>query len=265
MRVAAITDRSSAILVDVTRCTGCERCVAACVDTNGLDPVAADHDGAVAFGGLSANRLCTITPLGDGRWARKSCMHCVEPACVAACLVGALRKTPEGAVIYDSEKCIGCRYCMLACPMHIPRYEWDKPIPFVAKCDMCHDRFLQGRVPACVEACPHQALTFGERGEMLRQARERILGEPSRYLPHIWGEHEWGGTSVLYLSDIDLGDLDLEPLVTRSVPSITDPVIHLTPAIAFGVATTMFGLAWILQRRQDLMKREDEANGGEDD
>ena len=146
------------ILFDVTRCKGCERCVDACVEANGLDPVAAAQDRATTRDGLSANRPLSLMPVDDGRFARMSCMHCVEPSCVSACLVGAIRKTPEGPVVYDPDMCIGCRYCMLACPFHVPRYEWQETTPFVKKCSMCFDRLRDGGQPACVEACPEQAI-----------------------------------------------------------------------------------------------------------
>lgn len=254
-----------AILVDVTRCTGCERCVQACVEANDRDPRLADRDAAVAYKGLSAHRLCTVVSLDEGRWARKSCMHCLEPSCVAACLVGGLQKTPEGPVLYDADKCIGCRYCMLACPLHVPRYEWNDPLPFMVKCDMCHDRVADGRRPACVEACPHEALSFGRRSELLETAHRRIENEPGRYLPNVWGETEWGGTSVLYISDVDLAEVGLTREAARSVPSITDPVIHSTPKLGLGVAATMVGLSWIINRRQKLMNGEDgtEGEGGD--
>jgi formate dehydrogenase iron-sulfur subunit len=253
-----------AMLVDVTRCTGCEQCVQACVKVNGCDPVRADRDRAGTPDGLSADRLCTVVSLKGGRWARKSCMHCLEPACAAACLVGGLRKTAAGPVVYDAGKCIGCRYCMLACPFHVPRYEWDKAIPFMRKCTLCYERLSRGQLPACVEACPHEALTFGSRTEILRLAHARLAGAPTRYRPHVWGEQEWGGTSVLYISDVDLGPVGFDRQMTRSIPSITDPVIHLTPGLGLGVAATMTGLAWIVRRRQALMndKGKDEAPPG---
>jgi formate dehydrogenase iron-sulfur subunit len=162
------------MLFDVTRCKGCERCVDACVEANGLDAVAAARDRATTRDGLSANRLLSVMPVGDGRFARIGCMHCVEPSCVSACLVGGIRKTPEGPVVYDPDKCIGCRYCMLACPFHVPRYEWQETMPFVKKCSMCFDRLRDGGKPACVEACPNEALEFGERDALLAEAHERI-------------------------------------------------------------------------------------------
>jgi formate dehydrogenase iron-sulfur subunit len=241
------------LLVDVTKCTGCERCVEACVADNQLDPAAAAHDRAVAPDGLSANRLCALRMLEPGRFARYSCLHCLEPSCVSACLVGGISKSPQGPVVYDPDKCIGCRYCMLACPLHVPRYEWDKTLPLMAKCDMCHDRLQRGLVPACVEACPNQALEFGDRASLLKAAHARIAEQPDRYLPRVWGESEWGGTCVLYISDVDLGACGWPQADTRSIPSLTDPVISKTPIVGLSVGFGLWALASIIERRNRLM------------
>ncbi|MFH2002451.1 MAG: 4Fe-4S dicluster domain-containing protein [Planctomycetota bacterium] len=241
-----------AILIDVTRCTGCERCAAACVEANHLDPKSADVARATLKDGLSANRLSSLLSVDSGRFAKKSCMHCLEPSCAEACLVGGITKTPEGPVIYDPDKCIGCRYCMLACPFHIPRYEWDKTVPFMKKCDMCSDRLRQGKRPACVEACPQNALSFGERQQMLDAAHERIKAQPDKYIQHLWGEEEWGGTSVLYISDVDLGALGWPADSSVPIPTLTKPLISMTPFIGTGVASCLLGLHWIVQRRMRL-------------
>jgi formate dehydrogenase iron-sulfur subunit len=241
------------ILVDVTKCTGCEGCVAACVAANGLDPRRSEVDRVTSRDGLSANRLVTVTEVDDGRFARKSCMHCVEPSCVSACLVGALSKTEQGPVVYDGTKCIGCRYCMLACPFHVPRYEWAETTPYVKKCDMCFERLERGGQPACVEACPHEALTFGARDELLRMAHGRISEHPGRYIDHVWGEEEFGGTSVLYLSDVDLTSLDWPESPQVPIPHLTEPLIASTPFIGSGVALGLLGVNWIIRRRMRLM------------
>ena len=240
------------ILIDVTRCTGCERCVAACIEVNHLDPKRSDADRALVRDGLSANRLSSLVALESGRFARKSCMHCLEPSCVSACLVGGITKSPEGPVIYDPDKCIGCRYCMLACPFHVPRYEWDKTAPFMKKCAMCFDRLMEGKLPACVEACPQEALSFGEREDMLDIAHERIRSGRENYLPHVWGEKEYGGTSVLYVSDVDLGKLGWPGGAHEAIPSLTEPLISKTPFIGLGVAACLLGINWIVQRRMRL-------------
>lgn len=249
-----------AILVDITKCTGCERCVAACLETNNLDPVRANIDRLEARDGLSANRLMAIENVDDGRFARKSCMHCVEPSCVSACLVGGLTKSVEGPVIYDSAKCIGCRYCMLACPFHIPRYQWDKTVPLVRKCNMCVDRLKQGQLPACVEACPSQALLFGERDFVLKEAHKRISSDPDRYIRHVWGEREFGGTSVLYISDVDLDQLGWSKRIHAGIPMLTDPIIEKTPIIGVSVATGLLAVNWIIRRRMRLSKQQANEN-----
>ncbi|MCB2229796.1 4Fe-4S dicluster domain-containing protein [bacterium] len=241
------------ILVDVTRCTACEKCVAACVKGNGEDYWEAEHDRATTKDGLSSHRVSTVLKVDYGRFARKSCMHCLEPSCVSACLVGGLSKTADGPVVYDQDKCIGCRYCMLACPFHIPRYEWQNTVPFVVKCDMCVDRLALGQQPACVEACPEQALRFGDRDSLLSQAHALIRQHPRRYVDHVWGEHELGGTSVMYISDVDLASLGWPEADSSAIPDLTEPLVHTTPFIGLGVAVGLIGLNWIVKRRNLLM------------
>jgi formate dehydrogenase iron-sulfur subunit len=241
-----------AILVDTTKCTACERCVDACVEANQLDPARAETDRYTSPDGLSANRLLDVAKIGEGRFARHSCMHCVEPSCVTACLVGGITKSPEGPVVYDPDKCIGCRYCMLACPFHVPRYEWDKTAPFMRKCDMCYERLQRGEQPACVKACPNGALIFGQRKDLLKRARATIAKAPNTYLSHIWGEKEFGGTSVLYISDVDLAKLGWPKSYQKTIASLTDPLITKTPFIGLGVGFGLIGINWIVRRRMEL-------------
>ena len=197
------------ILTDVTKCIGCERCVEACVQVNKLpaDPPAHFKAGD----GLSGSRFTSIVKIPgkgpeDWRMVRRQCMHCLDPACQAACLVGAFEKMPDGPVVYDPVKCIGCRYCMLACPFTIPRYEYDKQLPYVKKCKMNEDCRVEGGMPACVSACPTGATIFGPRKLLIEEARRRIAAEPGKYVNHIYGEQEFGGTSVIYISDVPLND-----------------------------------------------------------
>jgi len=246
------------ILIDVTKCTGCERCAAACVEAHGLDAIRADADRATTADGLSANRYTSVIKVDDGRFGKKSCMHCQEPSCVEACLVGGITKSPDGPVIYDPAKCIGCRYCMLACPFSVPRYEWDETIPFMRKCDMCAGRLTEGKQPACVEACPTQALIFGEREELLKLAHDRLDAHPAGYRQHVWGEEEFGGTSVLYISDVDLGSLGWPEADPASIPSLTHPLISKTPHIGLGVAAGLLGVNWIVKRRMTVPRIEAE-------
>jgi formate dehydrogenase iron-sulfur subunit len=141
---------------------------------------------------------------------------------------------------------------MLACPFHIPRYEWSKTIPFMVKCDMCADRLAENLAPACVEACPQQALKFGDRDRLIREARDLIRRHPKRYVDHIWGEKEFGGTSVMYIADVDLAGLGWPATEPESIPSLTEPLIHKTPFIGLSVAAGLIGLNWIIKRRNTV-------------
>lgn len=241
-----------AILIDVTKCTGCELCAQACIEVNGLNQIKANADRVTSPDGLSADRLSSVLKIEEGHFAKKSCMHCLDPSCVSACLVGGITKRSDGPVVYDPDKCIGCRYCMLACPFHIPRYEWDERNPYMKKCAMCFSRIDSGKLPACVEACPNGALVFGERSELLKQAHRTIAKTPARYRDHVWGEKEFGGTSVLYISDVDLEKLNWPRFQEASIPSLTVSLIEKTPFIGLGVATCLLGLSWIIKRRMQL-------------
>lgn len=253
------------ILVDVTKCIGCEQCAAACVEANNLDPVAAEKDRSATKDGLSGNRLSTVIKVDAQSFAKKACMHCVEPSCVAACLCGGITKTPEGPVIYDPDKCIGCRYCMLACPFHIPRYEWSDLTPHIKKCTMCHDRLKKGQITACVEDCPTGALKFGERNALLHEAHQRISSKPGLYVNRVWGEEEYGGTSVLYISDVDLSKLGFPERDTVPITDLTEPLIHKTPVIGATVMGSMLGLNWIIKRRIDNSDKKDSDNSSTSD
>ncbi len=241
-----------AILNDTTRCTGCEKCVAACKEEYELGrdrPWRAQ--GAVSD--LSSTRYTTIVRRPDEHYVRQQCRHCLEPACVSACLVGAMQKTPEGPVVYDADRCMGCRYCLAACPYGIPRYEWDQRVPYVTKCTMCIERVRRGDIPACVDACPEEATMFGTRAELLAEAHRRIDENPGKYQPRVFGEHEIGGTSVLYISDIPLDFLAWKPdLGTQPLPERTWAALHKVPPLMLGMGGLMTGIYWVVGRRMKL-------------
>jgi formate dehydrogenase iron-sulfur subunit len=247
-----------AILTDVTRCIGCEECVVACQRTNdtGEEAPYRWQRGALE---LSSNRWTTIKRGPRGRFVREHCRHCLDPACAAACPVGALQKSTQGPVIYDPDICMGCRYCMMACPFRMTRYEWESATPRVRKCILCHDRVAGGTLeqPACTAACPTGATVYGDREALLAEARRRIAAEPDRYVDHIWGEHEVGGTSVLYLSDVDLSTVGWPPFLDdRPVPTLARRVLHTVPWTFGSVAVAMFGIQWITKRRQEVARAE---------
>ncbi|MGK5091368.1 4Fe-4S dicluster domain-containing protein [Deltaproteobacteria bacterium TL4] len=263
----SVTSKAKGMLTDVTKCIGCERCVEACVRINKLPR---DFLGFFkASDGLSANRLTAIvktpgTKAGTWRMVRRHCMHCVEPSCASACLVGAFKKTEDGAVDYDTSKCIGCRYCMLACPFTIPRYAYDKPLPYMRKCKMNAECRVEGGMPACVSACPTGATVFGPRDFLLKEAKRRIKENPERYMDHIYGETEFGGTSIMYISDTPLNQaikmptkaefkrLRLPQLAEKSIPSLLHNWVLVTPIQFFTVMAGLCGI-WFFRRRSKLM------------
>jgi formate dehydrogenase iron-sulfur subunit len=245
------------ILNDVTRCIGCEACVDACKRTNGL-PL---EDPPPRVGGsrdrLSATRWTSVVRHAEGGNVRKQCRHCLEPACVSACPVGALQRTAEGAVIYDKSLCMGCRYCMMACPFGIPRYEWTSVSPSVRKCVFCYEEMRSGRLdrPACVTACPADATSFGDRDALIAEARSRTEAEPGRYQQQIWGLKEVGGTRVIYVAHTDLPSLGWrgpEALGSDPLPDLTWDALRKVPFEFFGMGGLMMGLWWIIERRQRL-------------
>lgn len=238
-----------AILTDVTRCIGCERCVTACNRENQLGRSPPFR--WLVGDGLAADRYTSVIR-HEGLFVRKQCRHCLEPACASVCPVGAFSRTPEGAVVYDFDRCIGCRYCMMACPFGVPRYDWLLTVPQVRKCTLCQkSRLDQGLPPACTEACPVQATIFGERDDLLAEAHRRIVAEPGKYLSRVIGETDAGGTGVLYLSPVEL---DVLPLGNRigntSVPSTTLDAMMAVPPVFVAVGGLMGGIWWVIERRR---------------
>jgi formate dehydrogenase iron-sulfur subunit len=250
-----------AILTDVTKCIGCRECVIACKKTNDLDQEAPRR--WVLEDGLSARNWTSVLERPGG-FVRKQCRHCLEPACVSVCPVAALQKRENGAVTYDSNRCMGCRYCMMACPFGIPRYDWESRVPTVRKCIMCHDRVVKGGQPACTEACPMHATIFGEREEILAEAHRRLQENPGLYIQKVWGEHEVGGTSVLYISNIDLGFLTYgQKLSDEPMPKLTAPAMEAVPFAFIGMGAFMTGLHWIIKRRMKKEAQQAEGKEGE--
>jgi formate dehydrogenase iron-sulfur subunit len=243
---------AKAILVDLTRCTGCNSCSVACAQENGLvndgAPTALDSN---AFSFIDTHEVPCHDELLTCH-VKRQCMHCVHPACASACTVGALRKTAEGPVVYDSSKCIGCRYCQYACPFGVPTYEWENAFGLIGKCEMCKERLAEGQSPACVASCPNGALRFGNRAALLAQAHAQIQSNPGRYIDHVYGEFEVGGTSVLYLSPVPFDALGLPALASTPIPQNAEAVMKKTPVVAAAVAalTTALYIGTHLRNRR---------------
>ena len=256
---------SKAVLYDSTKCIGCRACQVACKQWNELPAETTTNQGTYENPPkLSAKTFTKIrfTEVEDNGkfhfvFHKVQCMHCEHPACVAACPVGALQKTPEGPVVYDDNKCFGCRYCMVACPFGIPTFEWDDPLPWIRKCTFCADRQGGGLKPACVTACPTGALKFGEREEILAEARERITAQPDNYVDYIYGEKEVGGTSWLYLSPVPFEKLGFPVLGSKAVTLDAERAMGAVPPVLIGVAAVMSGIYWLVKRRDKMSQGKD--------
>ena len=246
------------VLYDVNKCVGCRACQNACKSWNGLPADAIGFDGIYDNPSDMSDKTLTLIKAKEFEikgvkkllFIKQQCMHCNIPACLNACPVGAFTKTAEGPVIYDEGKCIGCRYCMVACPFGVPAYEWEDPMPWVRKCTFCADRLSQGMPPACVAACPAGALKFGKRSDLIAEARERIAAEPDNYIDHVYGENEKGGTSWLYLSPVPFEELGFPTLDETPVTVDVELAMSAIPSVLLGVAATMTGIYWVAQRRQ---------------
>jgi formate dehydrogenase iron-sulfur subunit len=249
---------SKAILYDSTQCVGCLECEKACAAANDLP-----YDDEVAkIKKTYADKYTYVAvknDTGEEKYMRNLCMHCLDPTCVSVCPVKALTKTKEGPVVYDASKCMGCRYCIQACPFQIPKYEWTKAIPTVKKCIMCAPRVAKGQQTACAEACPTGATLFGDRELLLVDARKRLADNPLTYVNHIYGEKEAGGTGVMMLSPIRMGEWGFPTnLGEQSLPAITEGVLsHVPDVVAIGSAV-LGGIYWITHRREIVAKAEEQ-------
>jgi formate dehydrogenase iron-sulfur subunit len=244
-------DAFGAVLVDLTRCVGCRSCENACLVRQGLPGLPPGHYGYAAGDGQLTFRSRTFVDFrGPQRLpVKRQCMHCLDPSCVSVCPVAALEKSPRGAVLWRDDRCIGCRYCILACPFNVPRYEWDNALtPRVNKCDFCDDRQANGLQPACVVACPTGALKFGQRVDLLREAQARGGTHPGRYAT-LYGDQVVGGTSWFYLSDVPVEQLGLPAgLPAVPLPSLTWNWLAKVPFIALGLGLLLSGVVQLRRR-----------------
>ena len=254
------------VLVDTTACVGCRNCEWACKDAHGLPAgnLESYEDRKI----LETKRrpdhtaLTVVNEYPHGKNSnlpidlKVQCMHCDHPACVSACIVGAFSKQENGSVIWDTDMCIGCRYCMAACPFQIPAFEYDKALnPLIMKCDFCFERTKEGKLPACVSICPVEALTYGPRTELIKIARSRIKRNSARYVDHIFGEYEVGGTSWMYLASKEFKELDFPSLGKNPAPGVSESIQHgifayFVPPVS--LYALLGGIMWITKRRKEL-------------
>jgi formate dehydrogenase iron-sulfur subunit len=255
-----------AMLFDSTLCVGCRSCEVACNDDNQLGRTTEE-----IFQGRPAEDARALAPNvytyvtfhqleadpTSAAFGKVQCMHCIEPACVSSCPVSALHKKAEGPVVWDGTKCLGCRYCMMACPFLVPRFEWESRNPAIRKCDMCYDLQAKGEKPACVAACPTGALKAGTRAELLEEARGRIAAKPRGYVHHVYGELEAGGTNFLHLAGRPFDGLGYRRnLPLRSYREYTKPAMSTIPYVIGGLGLVLGTVRWVANRRDAVEAEE---------
>lgn len=239
-----------AMLIDLSRCVGCGNCQRSCIEANGLIPTTQQMKS------LNAKNLTTIQQVnlegGKTRWVKRQCMHCLDAACASACPVSALYQSAEGPITYRANRCLGCRYCMVSCPFDVPAFDWDDGLtPEIRKCMFCIERQRDGELPACASNCPSGALKFGPRDVLLAEAHCRIAANPKSYVDHVFGEHEAGGTAMLYISDVPFAMLGFRTDVsTRPLPAYTWDVMSKLPAVIGSMAVVLTGASIITRRRK---------------
>jgi len=233
------------MLYDSTRCLGCLACERVCAKAHDLPEPPDGMKAGVVRKTTEKQRLAinnNNTSKGEV-FSRKSCMHCNEPACTAACLTEAMYKTKEGPVIWRGDKCMGCRYCMVSCPFDVPKFEFHSNNPKIQKCDLCYDRLKAGKIPACAEACPGDALTFGTRRELIAEARKRIFENPKDYVNQIYGEEVAGGTGLLLLSSAPLSEQGFDPKIQNSsYPALTKGFLYSVPSVDVLLPPLLLGI-----------------------
>lgn len=213
------------LLYDATRCVGCQSCVYACAQANNLQPNASAENLYLKNTELSVftkNVIKVYRPAGSSEYSfvKQQCMHCLDPACIAGCPFHALEKDPKtGIVSWTPEKCVGCRYCEIACPYGTPKFQWSGFNPKIVKCEFCKERLAKGQEPACSTVCPVNAVIFGKRDALLAKAKARIAANPGKYYRNrVYGEFEGGGTQALYLTRVAPEKLGLPRLGSESIP-----------------------------------------------
>jgi Fe-S-cluster-containing dehydrogenase component len=245
------------VLTDTTRCIGCRACEKACAQAHDLEVPDVENDNGLESERTPSEKRWTVvnryeTDVGDV-YVKKQCMHCWQPACASACLTNAMFKTQDGPVIWRPNKCMGCRFCMVACPFDIPKFEYHSWNPKIQKCNMCWERLQQGQKPACVEACPTDALMFGKKRDLMELARVRIYNHPAKYVHHIYGEHEVGGTGWLYLASVPFEQLGFRTdLGTTPYPEYTREFLYAVPVILFGLPALLLGLRFLTDKENDV-------------
>ncbi len=249
--------KTKGALIDLTKCIGCRGCQIACKNWNSRSVkktvMTGNFTSPVDLNSETYTMVKFVEQEHDNRlgwdFIKLQCMHCNDPACASVCPVGALKKSPAGPVIYEADRCIGCRYCMLACPFQVPKYEWEKTFPLVQKCTFCADRIAGGMTPACAKSCAPGAILFGDHEKVAAEAERRIREHPNKYVNHIYGKEEAGGTLWMYISGVPFETLGFRMNIPKvALPSLTWASLAKLPYAVGGLVTILSLIAYFRNR-----------------
>jgi Fe-S-cluster-containing dehydrogenase component len=212
-------------------------------------------------------------------------MHCADPSCVSACPVSAMTKDPKtGIVEYSADACIGCRYCVAACPFGIPKYQYDSPTGKIGKCELCRHRYKDGHYSACAEVCPTGATLYGKTSDLLAEAKRRLALKPGsvatfprgnisggkdqsyenvvgNYKQHVYGEKEYGGTQVLKLSAVDFQKVGLPDLPPEAAAAHSETIQHALYGGLMMPLAVLGAMTYVAKR--NVHHDDDEQKGGD--
>ncbi len=247
------------VLYDSSRCVGCRTCEYECAKAHGL-PEPLSEVAAVRKTDETCNTVVNTYQTSKGEvYIKRQCMHCNQPACAAACLTQAMHKNETGPVTWNGDKCMGCRYCMVSCPFDMPKFEFHSANPKIQKCDMCFDRQKAGEKPTCVTNCPNEALMYGTRRDLIKEARRRIYEKPDLYVDQIYGEHDAGGTGWLYIASVPFEELGMKTnLQQSSYPALTKGFLYSVPSVFVLFPTILLGIHQATKNNQHKKQEEDE-------
>ena len=250
------------LLYDATKCIGCKACVVKCKEVNNLPPDTDGYGGGLydapeSLNGSTKNVIQLYKASDEQSYVKKQCMHCIDPACVGACMLGALQKGKFGIVSYNVSKCVGCRYCEAVCPFNVPKFQWSSITPRIVKCELCKDRLAEGKEPGCTEVCPRKAVIFGSYNDLLDEAHRRLKENPNLYVQKVYGENELGGTQCLYLSHVEFEKLGFRFDQSESVP-------HLQQSVSHGIYKGFAGPVALYALLGAVMFRNRKKNSGEE-
>ena len=261
------------MFIDVTKCSACRGCQTACKNWNELPGEMKPFTGNLqTYEDLTPQTYTIVTmeekgSKDDFRWLfrKHQCLHCTEAACVKVCPKNALSHSPDGSVIRNYARCIGCGYCAINCPFQVPKI--DKTVEKQFKCHRCHERIGNDLLPACAKACPFGAIQIGDADDILALANAR-LGEVKADKPNanLYGTDFLGGTNTFYLLAEDPSSYGLPknptiPAAAGLLKDIIQPFGKLLPIGAAGAVMVSLGLTTFLGGKDDKGHTKDEKGG----